>query len=300
MPFTLDARRDDRALVALSLAQRAVRARRDGQRLARTGAGARGRWSCASAAERLRAAQSFDPAPALLADRRDEHAKQRAGRGDVASVGRFDRRSRASARLRASARSRRRSSRSRKPRRKRVSWSVARATANASRCSCRQRSGRYTLSVLDISDDGSVSAALVDDRGALGARHALMLLDTYGLVYRAFFALPGLTTSKGVPINAVYGFTMMLNKTHRRREADARASRRSTKGMPADRVALYPEYKAQRDAMPDDLRSQFALVRRMLGALSAFRSSRWKGKKPTTSSRRSRAKPKRRANRRSS
>ena len=41
---------------------------------------------------------------------------------------------------------------------------------------------------------------------------ALMLLDTYGLVYRAFFALPGLTTSKGAPINAVYGFTMMLNK----------------------------------------------------------------------------------------
>ena len=41
---------------------------------------------------------------------------------------------------------------------------------------------------------------------------SLMLLDTYGLVYRAFFALPGLTTSAGVPINAVYGFTMMLTK----------------------------------------------------------------------------------------
>ena len=41
---------------------------------------------------------------------------------------------------------------------------------------------------------------------------ALMLLDTYGLVYRAYFALPGLTTSTGTPINAVYGFTMMLNK----------------------------------------------------------------------------------------
>ena len=38
------------------------------------------------------------------------------------------------------------------------------------------------------------------------------MLDTYGLVYRAFFALPPLTTTKGVQINAAYGFTMMLNK----------------------------------------------------------------------------------------
>ncbi|MEO6834286.1 MAG: DNA polymerase I [Candidatus Tumulicola sp.] len=92
-----------------------------------------------------------------------------------------------------------------------------------------------------------------------------MLLDTYGLVYRAFFALPGLTTTKGVPINAAYGFTMMLNKI----VADEKPTHviaAFDKGMPADRVALYKEYKAQRVAMPDELRSQFALVRRILGA----------------------------------
>ncbi|HZV76553.1 MAG TPA: DNA polymerase I [Candidatus Babeliales bacterium] len=92
---------------------------------------------------------------------------------------------------------------------------------------------------------------------------ALMLLDTYGLVYRAFFALPGLTTSKGMPINAVYGFTMMLNKLI----ADERPTHvlaAFDKGMPADRVSLFPEYKAQRRVMPDELRSQFALVRRVL------------------------------------
>jgi len=92
---------------------------------------------------------------------------------------------------------------------------------------------------------------------------ALMLLDTYGLVYRAFFALPGLTTSKGVPINAVYGFTMMLNKLI----ADERPTHLLAafdKGMPAHRVALFAEYKAQRRVMPDELRSQFALVRRVL------------------------------------
>ena len=90
-----------------------------------------------------------------------------------------------------------------------------------------------------------------------------MLLDTYGLVYRAFFALPGLTTSKGAPINAVYGFTMMLNKLI----ADEKPTHilaAFDKGMPADRLSLFAEYKAQRRLMPDELRSQFVLVRRVL------------------------------------
>ena len=90
-----------------------------------------------------------------------------------------------------------------------------------------------------------------------------MLLDTYGLVYRAFFALPPLTTTRGMPINAVYGFTMMLNKLI----ADEKPTHLIAafdRGKPAARVALYAPYKAQRDAMPDDLRSQFALVRQVL------------------------------------
>jgi DNA polymerase-1 len=91
----------------------------------------------------------------------------------------------------------------------------------------------------------------------------LMLLDTYGLVYRAFFALPSLTTTHGMPINAAYGFTMMLVKLI----ADERPTHviaAFDKGLPAARIALYPQYKAQRDETPDELRSQFALVRRIL------------------------------------
>jgi DNA polymerase-1 len=91
----------------------------------------------------------------------------------------------------------------------------------------------------------------------------LMLLDTYGLVYRAFFALPPLTTTRGVPINAAYGFTMMLNKI----VADERPTHviaAFDKGLPAHRVAMFQQYKAQRDQMPDELRPQFALVRRIL------------------------------------
>ncbi len=96
-------------------------------------------------------------------------------------------------------------------------------------------------------------------------RDTLMLLDTYGLVYRAFFALPPLATAKGVPINAVYGFTMMLNKAIAD-EKPTHVIAAFDKGMPAHRVALYPQYKAQRQTMPEDLRGQFALVRRVLDA----------------------------------
>lgn len=96
-----------------------------------------------------------------------------------------------------------------------------------------------------------------------GQAAKLMLLDTYGLVYRAFFALPPLTTTRGVPINAAYGFTMMLNKIVND-EKPTHLVAAFDKGLPAHRVALYQQYKAQRDQMPDDLRSQFALVRRIL------------------------------------
>lgn len=91
----------------------------------------------------------------------------------------------------------------------------------------------------------------------------LMLLDTYGLVYRAYFALPTLTTTKGLPIHAAYGFTMMLNKLI----ADEKPSHVIAcfdKGMAAARVAMFAAYKANRTTMPDDLRGQFALVRQVL------------------------------------
>ncbi len=91
----------------------------------------------------------------------------------------------------------------------------------------------------------------------------LMLLDTYGLVYRAFFALPALTTTHGVPINAAYGFTMMLTKIIAD-EKPTHVIAAFDKGLPSARVALYPAYKAHRDETPDDLRSQFALVRQIL------------------------------------
>lgn len=93
--------------------------------------------------------------------------------------------------------------------------------------------------------------------------NTLMLLDTYGLVYRAFFALPPLTTTRGLAINAAYGFTMMVNKII----ADEKPSHVIAcfdKGSNQARKERFPDYKAQRTETPDDLRPQFALVRRIL------------------------------------
>ena len=92
---------------------------------------------------------------------------------------------------------------------------------------------------------------------------SLMLLDTYGLVYRAFFAMPPLSTSGGTPINAVLGFVNMLNRIIAQ-EKPTHVIAAFDKGRPAARLELYGEYKAQRSAMPDELRAQFPLVRRVL------------------------------------
>ncbi|MBX3169386.1 MAG: DNA polymerase I [Candidatus Eremiobacteraeota bacterium] len=94
----------------------------------------------------------------------------------------------------------------------------------------------------------------------------LMLLDIYGLVYRAFFALPPLTTTRGVPINAAYGFTTMLNKIIVD-EKPTHVIACFDKGLPPERREIYPDYKVQRTAMPDELRSQFGIIRRILETL---------------------------------
>jgi DNA polymerase-1 len=93
----------------------------------------------------------------------------------------------------------------------------------------------------------------------------LMLLDTYGLVYAAFFAMKDrpLTTTRGVRIEAAYVFTTTLIKLI----ADEKPTHVVAcfdRGLPAARLAIFEAYKAQRETMPDELRSQFALVRQIL------------------------------------
>jgi DNA polymerase-1 len=94
----------------------------------------------------------------------------------------------------------------------------------------------------------------------------LVLLDTNGLIYRAFYALPYLTTSHGRPTNAVYGLTAMVLKVleEERPHFIAAAFDRPGRTFRHERFA---DYKAHRQAMPDDLRPQVPLSKQVLEAL---------------------------------
>jgi len=90
-------------------------------------------------------------------------------------------------------------------------------------------------------------------------RH-LYLVDGSGYIFRAYFALPPITTKSGVPTGAVYGFTNMLLKLLREREVEGLAVVFDAGAHPF-RNDLFDGYKAQRPEPPEDLVPQFALIR---------------------------------------
>src|SRR5215217_8060338 len=94
------------------------------------------------------------------------------------------------------------------------------------------------------------------------------LIDGYSLLYRAFYALPqSISTASGLPTNALYGFTSMVLKLLDSEEEvglgvvwDA--------GIPAFRLEVFPEYKAHRSAMPDELKVQLDHLDEILEAMN--------------------------------
>ena len=93
-----------------------------------------------------------------------------------------------------------------------------------------------------------------------------MLLDGYGLVYRGYFALPPLTTSRGELVNGVFGFASIVLRGIADLQPDYLAVSFDLPG-PTFRHEQYAEYKATRQRMPDDLRDQFPKVREVVKAL---------------------------------
>jgi DNA polymerase I len=94
----------------------------------------------------------------------------------------------------------------------------------------------------------------------------LMLLDGFGLVYRGYFALPPLTTSKGELVNGVFGFCSIVLRGFADLKPDYVAVAFDLSG-PTFRHEQYADYKATRTKMPDDLASQFPKVREVVKAL---------------------------------
>ncbi|CAN5157318.1 DNA polymerase I [soil metagenome] len=91
-------------------------------------------------------------------------------------------------------------------------------------------------------------------------RPLLMLIDGPSLVYRGYFALPPLTMSDGTLVNAVFGFLQIVL----RGMADVKPDYAIVSfdvGKPQFRFDAFPDYKKGRPSMPDDLRTQFPIVR---------------------------------------
>jgi DNA polymerase-1 len=83
----------------------------------------------------------------------------------------------------------------------------------------------------------------------------LLLVDGSSYLYRAFHALPELRNAKGEPTGAIYGVLNMLRKLGTDYKAQARACVFDAKGK-TFRDEVFPQYKATRTAMPDDLSAQ--------------------------------------------
>ncbi len=90
----------------------------------------------------------------------------------------------------------------------------------------------------------------------------LLLIDGMSSAYRAFYAIRGLTTSRGLPTNAVFGFIQILRKVLAEYQPDFVAVAGDVKG-PTFRHELYKEYKMHRKPMDPDLSIQIPLIKRV-------------------------------------
>lgn len=99
------------------------------------------------------------------------------------------------------------------------------------------------------------------------AQVRLILVDGSGFIFRAFHALPPMTSPDGTPVNAVFGFTNMLARLLRE-HAGTHLAVIFDAGRHTFRNDLYDQYKAHRPEPPEDLRPQFALVRDATAAFS--------------------------------
>jgi DNA polymerase-1 len=94
----------------------------------------------------------------------------------------------------------------------------------------------------------------------------LVLVDGSSYLYRAFHAMPNLSNSRGEPTGAVYGVANMLRRLLKDEAPEYMAVVFDAPGK-TFRDDIYPEYKAHRPPMPDELRGQIAPLHELIRAL---------------------------------
>ena len=97
-------------------------------------------------------------------------------------------------------------------------------------------------------------------------QNKVFLIDGSGYIFRAYYGIRPLSTSTGVPTNAVIGFARMLGKLLRNENPSHIAIAFDAKEK-TFRHQIYDLYKANRDAPPEDLVPQFDLIQRLVQAM---------------------------------
>ncbi|MCI0468837.1 MAG: hypothetical protein L0Y62_02085 [Nitrospirae bacterium] len=93
----------------------------------------------------------------------------------------------------------------------------------------------------------------------------IYLIDGNSYFYRAYHAIRGLSTSKGLPTNAIYGFTNMILKILKEKKPDGIAVVFDSP-VPTERHRIYKGYKAHRPKTPDDLIVQIPYIKEIINA----------------------------------
>ena len=93
-----------------------------------------------------------------------------------------------------------------------------------------------------------------------------LIVDGSSVFYRAFYAMPRLTTAKGEPTGALTGFANIILKILREYSPDMAAVALDV-AKKTFRNEIFPEYKATRHAMPDELAAQFPLLKEFMATL---------------------------------
>ncbi|MEE9556611.1 MAG: 5'-3' exonuclease H3TH domain-containing protein, partial [Candidatus Adiutricales bacterium] len=96
------------------------------------------------------------------------------------------------------------------------------------------------------------------------------LVDASLYIYRSYHAIRHLSTSSGQPTNAILGFVSTISKLIREKKPEYMALAFDSKG-PTFRHEIYPDYKANRPAMPEDLISQQEYIRRAVAGFNLAR-----------------------------
>src|SRR5436309_12438950 len=90
----------------------------------------------------------------------------------------------------------------------------------------------------------------------------MYLIDALSLIFQVFHAIPEMSSPKGLPTNALFGFARDMLTLREQKPAYLIVA--ADVAGPTFRDKIYQEYKANRSPMPDDLSAQLPLIEQLL------------------------------------